>query len=180
MKKILKLISMCCVALLIGVSFVACGETKDCSVAEKVSLATTTLGEVEFENSENVKLEQDCDKVTISGEIDAMSTAQVAEFGKEDVSHVVVLKYLFDKERTISSFEIKGETTKVYSTDNTDENYVGSITDLLDSESDEDAYCFLILSANTKEYTLTSKYSDDTTSVINVSITATLLDAKSE
>lgn len=180
MKKILKVLMVCCCVLVLAFGFVACDKTSECSVAEKVTLAKTTLGEVEFENSENVKLEQDCDKVVISGEIDAMSTAQVAEFGVEDVSHVVVLKYLFDKERTISSFEIKGETTKVFSTDETDENYVGSISDLLDSESDEDAFCYLILSANTKEYSLKACYSDDTCSTINVSISATLLETNAE
>ena len=145
-----------------------------------MSLAKTILGEVEFENGENVELKQDCDEVIISGKIDSMSSAEASEFGKEDVSHVIVLKFEFDNERTISSFEFKGEITKVYSVDNNEENYVGSISDLLDSEPDEDAYCYLILSANTNEYKLTSKYSDSTVSVITIKVDATLVQGDSE
>ena len=180
MKKLLKSMFLVCCAFVVGISVIACNGKTECRVAEKVTLAKTMLGEVEFENSENVKLKQDCDVVKITGQVDAMSTAQASEFGVEDVTHVVVLKFEFDKERTLSYFEIKGETIKVFSTDNTDENYVGSITDLLDSEADEDAFCYLILSANTNDYELTTKYTDDSTSTVKVEIDATLVSAEVE
>ena len=179
MKTIKTFIAICFLAI-IGFVMVACGKTEGCNVKEKVSLATTMLGEVEFDNSENVKLKQDCGEVIISGQIDAMSNAQIAEFGLEDVTHVVVLKFEFDNERTLSCFEIKGATTKVYSTDTSDENYVGSISELLDSEDGEDAYCYLILSANTKEYSLTARYSDESSSEIMLKIDATLVTASAE
>ena len=179
MRKILKVATSIFLMILLSVGFVACG-SNDCKVKETVSLAKTVLGEVEFENSDKVTLKQDCDKVVIGGSIDAMSAAELSEFGVEDVTHVVVLKFMFDKEKTIDSFEIKGAMTKVYSTDETQENFAGSITDLLDNEADEDAFTYLVLSANTKEYTLTSKYTDGTSSVLNVVIEATLVSAEAE
>ena len=179
MKKLFKVITGVFLSVMISFVFVACG-SNDCKVKETVTLAKTILGEVEFENSENVTLKQDCEKVIVSGSIDAMSAAESSEFGKDDVTHVVVLKFMFDKEKTIDSFEIKGGVTKVYSTDEKDENYVGSISELLDNEADEDAYTYLVLSANTKEYTLTSGYTDGTKSIINLSIEATLASAKAE
>ena len=93
---------------------------------------------------------------------------------------MIVVKFEFDKERTIDSFTIRGDVTKVYSTNKNDENYVGSLSSLLDNKDGEDAYCNLILSANTKEYTLISKYSDDTTSEIKLKINATLVTAVAE
>ena len=179
MRKLLKFIAFGLILIIVPFVMISCGYCES-KIAEKVSLAKTILGEVEFENGENVELKQDCDEVVISGKIDSMSLAEASEFGKEDVSHVVVLKFEFDKEKTISFFEIKGEITKVYSVDSDEENYVGSISDLLDSEADEDAYCYLILSANTKEYKLTSKYSDDTLSTITVKIEATLVSSEAE
>lgn len=178
MKKIIKNIFIVFVAM-IAVCFAACGKT-DGKTAEKVTLAKTVLNEVEFENSEKTKISQTGDDVKISGEIEAMSEAQKSTFGVSGVTHVVVIKLKFDEERTIDSFEIKGKTTKVYSTDKNDENYVGSLTELLDNKSSEDAYCNLILSANTKNYTLTCKYSDSTSSVINVVIDADLVTATSD
>ena len=109
-----------------------------------------------------------------------MSESQKSAYGVEEVTHVAVVKFVFDKEKTLSSFKIKGNTTKVFSDDNTEDNYVGSLTDLLDSETGEDAYTYLILSANTKDYTLTAKYNDDSESVIKVKITATLANATAE
>ena len=109
-----------------------------------------------------------------------MSVAQVSSFGMDGVTHVVVIKFEFDNERTIDSFTIKGNVTKVYSTNKEDENYVGSLSSLLENEDGEDAYCNLILSANTKEYSLISKYSDDTVSEIKLLIDATLVTAKAE
>ena len=61
-----------------------------------------------------------------------------------------------------------------------DENYVGPLSSLLDNEDGEDAYCNLILSANTKEYSLIAKYSDDTSSEIKLKIDATLVTAVAE
>lgn len=178
MKRIVKTIfSLFMMILCVG--FVACGQSKT-ATAEKISLDKTVFGEVEFQNSEKVKLKQTGDTCVISGEIEAMSKPQASVYGVPDVTHVVVVKFMFDKERTIDSFEIKGEVTKVYSTDKNAENYVGSILSLLDNESSGDAFCYLILSANTKEYTLTSTYTDSTTSVITVKIDATLVTAKSE
>ena len=180
MRKLLKFIGCFMLMIIVPLVMVACGEKDKCDVAERVSLAKTILGEIEFENSENVKLEQDCDKVVVSGSIDAMTQAQVSEFGKEDATHVVVLKFEFDKTKTISSFEIAGEITKVYSTDTNAENYDGSISELLDNEDDEDAFCYLILSAGTKNYKLTSTYTDGTSSKIELEITATLVSAQAE
>ena len=164
---------------LISFVCVAC-EKKSDKPAEEITLAKTILGEVEFENSDKVKLKQDNDEWIISGEIETMSPAQASAFGVEGINHVVVVKFMFDKERTIDYFKIKGETTKVYSTDKTDENYVGSISSLLDSESGEDAFCYLILSAKTKEYELTSKYTDGIESTVELKIEATLSQAISE
>ena len=50
----------------------------------------------------------------------------------------------------------------------------------LDNEEGEDAFCYLILSANTKEYTLTAKYSDSTESTILLKINARLVTAVAE
>ena len=167
-------------ALLMSTILVACGNN-DCSkVAEKVSLSKAIYSEVEYENADTVKLEQDCDVVEIKGVIEAMSNSQKSTYGVDDVTHVVVVKFEFDKERTLECFEIKGDTTKVYSTDSSVENYVGTLTELLDNETSEDAYTNLILSANTKNYKLTAKYTDDTISEIEIKITATLATAESE
>ena len=54
------------------------------------------------------------------------------------------------------------------------------ITELLDNESGEDAFCYLVLSANTKEYEFTAKYTDGVESVFKMKIEATLSSAKSE
>ncbi len=147
---------------------------------EKITLAKTVLGEVEFENNDKVKIDKNEDVWVISGEIEAMSPAQKSAFGVDEVTHMVVLKFLFDDERTIDYFKIQGETIKVYSTDKNDENYVGSISSLLDNESGEDAFCYLILSANTKEYNLTARYTDGVEFVSKIKIDATLVSAKDE
>lgn len=178
MRKIVKN-TLIVILTFVSFCFVACGESKT-KTAEEVTLAKTVLGEVEFENSEKVKLKQDENNVVISGEIEAMSDAQKSAFGVDGVTHVVVIKFMFDDERTIDSFEIKGSVTKVYSTDKTVENYVGSISELLENKPSEDAYAKLILSANTKNYTLTCKYSDSTKSVINLKIDANLVTAVAE
>lgn len=158
---------------------VACGAV-NAQFAESIALDKTVLNEVEFENTEKVKIENMEGGYKISGEIEGMSPAQISAFGDEDVTHVVVVKFMFDKERTIDSFEIKGKVTKVYSTDKDAENYVGKLSDLLDNESGEDAFCYLILSANTKEYTLTSKYTDSTESQVKLKIEANLVSAEAE
>lgn len=147
---------------------------------EKITLAKTILGEVEFENNDKVKIDRKEDEWIVSGEIEAMSAAQKYAFGVDGVTHMVVLKFLFDDERTIDYFKIQGETTKVYSTNKNDENYVGSISGLLDNESGEDAFCYLILSANTKEYNLTARYTDGVEFVSKITIDATLVSAKDE
>ena len=186
MKKIFKYTFVLLFSFMLTLSVVACGgggttnNNNECKVAEKVELTKATLSEVEFENAETVKLEQDCENVTISGKVEAMSDSQKSAYGVEDVTHAVAVKFTFDKERTLSSFEIKGNTTKVFSDDSTDENYVGALTDLLDNESGEDAYTKLILSANTKEYKLTAVYTDNSESVITLKIDATLASATAE
>jgi hypothetical protein len=187
MKKILKYALSFALLFVLAFSLVSCGnmganqnQVSGDSPAEKVELAKTTLSEVEFENAKSVNLNQESNVITVSGTIDAMSASQKNAFGLEDVTHVVVLKFTFDKERTLSSFEIKGKTTKVYSDSEDVENYVGSLSELLDSESSEDAYTYLILSANTETYDLTAKYTDGTTSKIELKVVATLATATAE
>ena len=178
MKKIAKSLLTICMVL-VSLVFVACGKDAE-KPAEKITLAKTILGEVEFENSDKVEIKQDEREWVVSGEIEAMTDAQKSAFGVENVTHIVVVKFEFDKERTIDYFKIEGETTKVYSTDDSDEKYVGSISDLLDSESSEDAFCYLILSANTKEYKLVSKYTDGVESEVELKIQATLVTATAQ
>ena len=183
MKKIIKSASVLMFVLFMAVAVVACGNSKDkdnveeCTVEESVELGKVVFGEVEFENADTVKLEQDCDEVEITGKIESMSESQKNVYGVEDVTHVAVVKVIFDKERTLESFEIKGNVTKVFGADETVENYAGSLSSLLDNESGEDAYTHLILSAHTKEYKLTARYSDGSESVIKINIEATLATA---
>lgn len=182
MKKIAKVFFGVVCSLLIMTSVCACGKNgnRECKTAEEVKLETVVLNEVEFNNGETVSLKQSCGDVEITGTIDAMTDAQKSVFGNADTTHVVSLKITFDKERTLDYFEIKGNVTKVYSTNSNDANYVGAITDLLDNESGEDAYSNLILSANTKNYVLTAKYSDGHESEIKIKVSATLATAESE
>ena len=158
---------------------IAC-EKKDLMTKEKISLAKTVLNEVEFENSEKVKLNQQDNKWIVSGEIESMLVAQKSSFGVDGVTHIVVLKFEFDNERTIDYFKIDGENVKVFSTEKNVEGYVGSISELLDNEPGEDAFCYLVLSANTKEYDLISRYTDGTESVVSLKIEATLSSANAE
>ena len=180
--KIIKNLTFLALIFVLTLGLVSCEMTKSDNanqntkktIAENVKLDQATLGDVEFDNADTVRINQDENKFVISGTISAMSASQKLTFGVEDVTHVVVLKFTFDKEKTISTFEIKGNTTKVFSTDSNTENYVGSISDLLDSEEGEDAFAYLVLSANTKNYTLKSTYSDRTTSEVIIEIKATL------
>ncbi len=178
MRKFIKSITSLCLVFLLGF-LVAC-KTEKMEMTEKLTLASTMIGEVEFENSDKTKLEFEDKEWIVSGEVESMSAAQKSAFGVDTVTHVVVFKFEFDKERTIDYFKIQGDTTKVYSTDKNEENYVGSITELLDSESSEDAFCYLVLSANTKEYNLTARYTDDVENVIKIKIDASLVSASSE
>lgn len=183
MLKNLKIISFVLLGLMISIFAVACGSKpaeKSCEVAEKVELSKTVLSEVEFENADTVKIKQDCDEVVVSGTIEKMSDSQKATYGVEEVTHVAVVKFVFDKERTLESFEIKGNTTKVFSTDETVENYTGKLSELLDNEAGEDAFTTLILSAHTKNYELKSVYTDGTESLIKLKIEATLANANAE
>lgn len=178
MKNLLKNIVMFALLICISISCVSCGEKKQS--AEKIELTTAVLGDVEFENSEETEIERDGDTYTISGTIDAMSDSQKIAFGDDDVTHIVALKFTFDTERTISSFKIEGNKIKVYADEDSDENFAGSLTDLLDSSDGEDAYANLILSASTEEYLLTTTYTDETVSTITLKITATLATAEAE
>lgn len=183
MKNLISKISLLVLMICVSFSFVCCGKANRADgklPAEKVSLAKVMISDVEFENSKSTEIKQEGSKYTISGTIDSMSKSQKIAFGSDEVTHVVALKFTFDKERTISAFEIAGNEVKVYSDDKKVKNYVGSISELLDSEEGEDAYCNLVLSANTKSYRLKSTYSDGTESTIEVEIAATLATAKAE
>ena len=184
MKKYLKQILTLSIALMFCMCLIACGNQNNNNnnnnntvIAEKIELSTATLDDIEFENDENSKINKEGNTYKVSGTIAAMSESQKTAFGVDDVTHVVSLKFIFDKEKTISTFKIQGETTKVFSVEENVENYVGSITDLLDSEENEDAYCYLILSANTSKYTFTATYSDKTSSIVKLDINATLATA---
>ena len=182
MKKI-KNFTVALMVMCICFCVVACGFTPDEEpekISEKIELSTATLGSVEFKNADTVKLSQDDDEVKVSGTITAMSDAEKSAYGVSEVTHAVTLKLTFDKEKTISSFKIEGDVIKVFSDDKNAENYTGSLTDLLDNEDGDDAFCYLILSANTKSYTLTATYSDKTSSVIKLKIDATLATAVAE
>ena len=182
MKKF-KIITVALMVMFICFSAVACSFTPNDEpkgVSEKVELSQATLGSVEFENADTVEIKQENDIVTVSGVITAMTDAEKTAFGIDDVTHAVTLKLTFDKEKTISSFELAGDTIKVFSDNENDQNYVGSLTDVLDNEENDDAFCYLILSANTKEYTMTATYTDKTSSVIKLKIEATLATAVSE
>lgn len=175
MSKILK-ISISLFVCMLMMFFISCGNSNNKNkIAEKVTLASTVISEVEFENSEAIKIEQKNDNVNISGNINEMSLSQKSAFGKDGVSYVVVLKFEFDKERTLDTFEIVGENTKVYSTDKSKENFVGLLSDLLDNEPSEDSFAYLVLSAQTKNYQLKTTYTDESTSVINLKIDASLV-----
>lgn len=179
MKKFIIAITTLCLAVLVIFNFTACGGKGNSNEnAETIELAEATIGEISFENSEAAKLEQDGSLYTISGKIDAMSAAQKNAFGVDGVTHVVCVKFTFDKEKTISSFKVQGDVTKVYSDNDSDEFYSGSLSELLDNEGGEDAYCNLILSASTKEYKLVSTYTDKSSSTITLKINATLATAK--
>lgn len=182
MKKIINNLSLSVLLAIVFIMACACGNLggQDCATAEKVKLQNVVLNEVEFTNSDTVTLIQECDDVRIGGTISAMTDAQKNVYGTNDVTHVVALNVLFDKERTLSYVELKGNVTKVYSTNSEDANYVGKLTDLLDNESGEDAFSNIILSANSKNYTITAKYTDGHSSTINIIINATLVTAEAE
>ena len=183
MKKVFKSISTFVLLFAMCFAFVACGSEgrgNNKTVGESVELSSAMLGEIQFDNSDTVRIEQNERDVKISGKIDAMSKSQKNAFGVDDATHVVALKLTFDKERTIASFKIQGDIIKVYSDEKNVDNYVGSISDLLDNESGEDSYCNLILSANTKEYKLITEYSDGHESVLNLKIEATLASSSAE
>ena len=173
--------------LLLSVSFftlvlvvcTACGGNSN-AFPERVELSSALVSEIEFDNDESVSLEQNKNQIKISGTINAMSKSQKHAFGNDEVTHVVVLKLTFDKERTLSYFKISGKTTKVYSDDNTVPGYSGKITDLLDSEDGEDAYCNLVLSANTSSYDALIKYTDGQEVNLSIEIVATLATASAQ
>lgn len=184
MKKIIKNLLTFSLILMVCFSLTSCKKNntdgdKNQS-AETIELSKVMLSDVEFENSKQTEIDREGNIYTISGTIDAMSKSQKIAYGDDSVTHVVALKFSFDKERTISSFEIKGETTRVYSDTKSQENYVGSMSELLDSEDGEDAFANLILSAKTETYRLTSTYTDGTTSSIELKIVATLATATAE
>lgn len=184
--KIFKNLCVVFVAVVLCLGFVSCkssgnnNQSGNSAVAEKVTLEKSVINEVEFENSKSVKIDQDSNIVTVSGTIDAMSDSQKSVFNEESSTHVVCLKFAFDKERTLSKFEIKGSKSKVFADDKNVENYAGKISDLFDSEPGEDAYSNLVLSANVNEYSLISTYTDGTKSTIKLKIVATLATATAE
>ncbi len=183
MKKLLSRISVFALIFCLGICLVACGKTdghNSGETSEKITLSKVMLDDVEFENSEETKIKQDGNEFKISGTIDAMSKSQKLKFGDETATHVVAIKLTFDKERTLKEFKLKGNITKVYSTDNTAENYAGSLTDLLDNEDGEDAFCYLVLSAKTEEYKMKATYTDGTESKLELKIVATMATATAE
>lgn len=187
MKKIFNGIICLMLLLVVCVGFVGCDKTaseknndNSQKIAEKIELSSATLGDVEFDNAKTVKLDKSGNTFTVSGTVPAMSKSQILAFGVQDVTHCFVIKLTFDKEKTISTFSIKGNTEKVYSVDSKVNNYVGSISDLLDSEDGEDAFCYLVLAANTEKYEFTATYSDKTTSHITLKVTATLATAEED
>ena len=190
MKKSLKFIFSFMFAIMLAVAVVACGNTnnnnnnnnneQEKTIAEKIELTTATLGDVEFTNADTVKLEQKGDVVNVTGTINAMSTSQKTAYGVEDINHVIVVKLGFDKEKTLSSVKLAGNTTKVYATDSSVEGYAGTLSDFLDNEEGKDAYSKLILAGSTEKYTITVKYTDNTESVITLNISATLATAEAQ
>ena len=184
MKKILNGLAFLSLAFFMCFGLIACQQTKSenqnsngSKVSETIELGTATLGDVEFENADTVELKNENGQYNVTGTITAMSESQIIAFGVQDVTHTIVLKVTFDKEKTISSFEIKGNTTKVYADNKETENYVGSLSELLDNEDGEDAFCYLVLSANTTEYTFKTTYSDKSESEVKLKISATLATA---
>ena len=138
-----------------------------------------------YMNNELISHIQDYGTISVSNKVIEISISTYNFMIEKDRVTVTYLepkenKFVFDKERTIDTFEIKGQLTKVYSTDKNVQNYVGSLSSILDNEDGEDAFCYLILSANIKDYTLTAKYSDSTSSVVKVKIDARLVTAVSE
>ena len=170
------------IALFMGLVLIGCSISgyNNCKTPEKVELKKVVLNEVEFENGEAVSLSQECDEVVIKGTIDAMTTAQKSAFGDGKTTHMVAIKITFDKERTLDQVEIKGEKIKVYATDKNVENYVGSLTELLDNDKGDDASCDLVLSANTKNYTIKAIYTDDKENDLKIKIDATLATSSEE
>lgn len=181
MKKIFLTLSIFLCALAVCFNFAACNKNENSNKSgESVSLAETVIDEISFENSDATKISSDGKTYTISGKIEKMSDAQKNAFGVEDVSHVVCLKFVFDREKTLDNFEIVGAERKVFSTDKSVKNYAGSLSDLLDNNDGEDAYCFLVLSAATKKYDLICNYSDRSSSVVVLNIEASLVSAEEE
>ena len=178
MKKLKNFIAF--IMIFCSMMFIGCGMNDESKIAEKVELSTVEINNVKFKNSDGVKLEQDKNMVTISGNIDSMNDAQKEAFNKSGITHIIAVKFKFDTERTLSKFEMKGNETKVYSDNTGVANYAGSLTEFLDSKDGEDAYVYLVLSANTEEYKLTSTYTDGTVSVLELKITATLATASAE
>lgn len=183
MKNIIKRVSVFVLMICLSVCLVSCGKSdgnKDGDVAERITLSKVMIDDVEFENSDETKIKQDENEFKISGIIDAMSKSQKLKFGDENATHVVAIKFVFDKERTLKKFELQGNITKVYSSDRNVENYAGSLTDLLDNEEGEDAFCYLVLSAKTEEYKMKATYTDGTESKVKLEIVATLATATAE
>lgn len=175
--KIFRNLFMFAIVFLFMFSAVSCGAKKDDKIPEVVELTSAKISDVEFKNSELLEIKQNKNEVIISGVIDSMSSAQKQVFGEESVSYVVVLKFKFDKEKTLSKFEIKGKDIKVFSDDDSVENYSGKLSEFLDSKDNEDAFANLILSASVREYKLTATYTDGESSVIELKITAALATA---
>ena len=70
---------------IVSICFVACGKNEK-ATAEKITLDKTILSEIEFENSDKVKIKQNGNSVLVFGEIEAMSPAQKNAYGIDHVS----------------------------------------------------------------------------------------------
>ena len=183
MRKIFKITLSIIKSFVVGDLLIGCGNSGDqqqtnfqnkaAAIAENVELSSAVLGEIEFENASTVNLNKNGNQINITGRVDAMSAAQKNAFGDDSITHVVVLKFTFDTEKTVSSFELKGNVTKVFSTNESDEISPYPTVVIV-------AYCYLILSAGTSQYTLKTKYTDETTSTVIVNMNATLTTANAE
>ena len=88
MKKYMKVI-ICFSFIILSLIFVSCGQKKN-NVAEKVTLDKTMLGEVEFANSEKVKIKQDDESVvppTVVIQYDLYTHQEIGRFWNINEAH---------------------------------------------------------------------------------------------
>lgn len=138
---------------------VSCKHNND-KVYEKFELSYAKIDGVEFKNSETIELKQNEKQIVVSGIIDEMTQAEKEVFYDKDATHIFVLKIKFNKDKKLSKFVLNGSDKKVYSNNDKEDGYVGSIDELLDSKENEDEFVNLILSANISKYVFDVVYED--------------------